>query len=221
MTGKMTQIVRSHFIGLLVFSTNQMNLPYIIRNQGIVHLIMLQGMECLQSLVIPSFHIVDVTQVVYRICLMCPADILQQSKPNGSFLQITHLQVSGSQFHYCLIAFLICQSIQIAGTIESDCFGILPFFKIDRSDHRFHPIGMSGIRILLQVSLQQSDAVFRFQFILFTDTGILFVTRHIFRQHLLRHTRYGKAHQGSHPNSSFLHCFINLPNCHSERNEVE
>ena len=136
------------------------------------------------------------------------AHTLQQSKPYFRFFQIAYLQIRSSQFQGSLISFLICQGIQIARTIESNRLLILPFFKIHGSHHRLYPIGMSGIRILLQISLQQFDAVFRFQFIFFTDTGIFLIARHIFRQYLLGHPGYGKAHQSSHPNSPFLHCLF-------------
>ena len=181
MSRKMTEVIRSHIVCLLVFATKQMNLAYIIRYESIIYTVVLQWSESLQGSIISPFHIVYVTQVVYSIRLMSPTHILQQGKPNLCLFQIAYLQVRGSQFQGSLISFLVCQGIQIARTIESNRFLILPFFKIHGSHHRLYPIGMSGIRILFQISLQQFDAVFRFQFIFFTDTGILLVARYIFR----------------------------------------
>ena len=204
-SGKMAQIIRCHFIRLLELSSKQMDFSDVVRNQGIVHIILLQRRKCFQGLVVSTFHIVDVTQVIDSIRPMVLADILQQSKPNFRFFQIVYLQIGGRQFQYRLIAFLIGQGVQVAGLIESNRFQKLSFLKIDGSHHRFYPIGMSRIRILLQIRFQQFNAVIRSQLILFTDAGIFLIPRHIFRQHLLRHTRYGKAHQSSHPNGSFLH----------------
>ena len=205
-TGKMTQIICRHRIGFRISFTKQMNLAYIIRYERVIHIVTFQRDESFQRLFITAFHIVDVCQMIHCIRLVSLSDIPQQTEPHGRLLQVAGSQISRCQLKHSLIAFLVRQGIQFARAIQSNGLQIHSLVKIGRSDHRLHPVGMSRVRIFFQISFQQIDAVFRLQFIFPAHSGILFVACSILRQHLLCHTRQSHTHQGSYPNSSFLHC---------------
>ena len=211
MTGEIMQVFRRNLLCFCIVSTQQINLTYIIRYQRSVNLVILQGHECLQRLIIFLLGVIDIAQIEDRIRSMCLAHVFEQVKPNLCFLHISELQVSGCHLTNRLITFLVCQVIKVTLIVDFNCFFQLSFIEINGSNHGFYPIGMSGIWMTFQIVLQQFDTVFRFQVVFLAHFGIFLVSCHIRRQDLLGRPIQGYGHQcHNYPTFSLSHLLFCL-----------
>ena len=103
------KIVLRHNLRFVVLFLYQIDFCDVIRNQRLVLVVVLQGEEAVQGLVVALLGVADVRQIVGTVCFIAWAGVLQRFEPDSCFFHFTCFQVAHSPAVCHVITFIVCQ----------------------------------------------------------------------------------------------------------------